>query len=309
MNLNLHHLNIFYNISKFNSITKAAKELNISQAAVSLQIKDFHEKCGIQFFEIIGKKIFLTQAGKAVYPKCEQLFSLKKEIEDIISGNQNAFSENVSVLATFPFSEYYFDKILLNINRKYPNIFIQLMSAKSSEIIKKVENMETDFGVVALKVKNSKLVVKPLIRDSLCVICHPDHPLSGKAVINPLDFENQNMIMHEISGTSRIVINEYTEMHNIKFNIIEEIDLIKPIIELIKNNLGISILSRHVAESYVTNRNPRIIPIKGGLYRHYYLIYHKEKYISSSLRQVFDEIEEWCGDYNKKAIKEMGITR
>jgi len=305
MNLNMHHLNIFYNISKFNSITKAAKELNISQAAVSLQIKDFHEKCGIPFFEIIGKKIYLTQIGKAVYAKCEQLFLVKEEIEDIISGNQNAFSENINIFATLPFSEYYFDKILLNINRKFPNIFIHLMSSISTEIIKKVENMETDFGVIGMKIKNPKLVIKPLIRDSLCVICHPEHPLAVKTVINPLDLENYNMIMHETTGTSRIVINEYTSKHNIKLKIIEEIDLIKPVIELIKENIGISILSKHIAKSFIENGSPKIIPISGGLFRYYYLIYHKEKYISSSLKQVFDLIDNWCDEYSENILKEI----
>lgn len=299
MDLNIHHLKLFYYIAKYQSITKAANVLKISQSAVSLQLKNFQKTCGVKVVEIIGKKIYLTPFGKSLYPQCEKLFLQINEVEELIKGNRFEYNEVINIQATSPVTEYYFNKIFLNINKLFPFIFITLITDTSDNIIKKVANLEIDMGIVGKDPKHSKLTAKILLMDSLSLMCSPKHDLADKVIIHPHDIENYNLILHEEGSTTRILINDYAEKNKIKLKVIGEIDLIRPVLELVKDNAGISILSRYMAKDYINNGSIKAIPIYGGLCRNFYLIYHKKKHISPSMKQVVDQLEKWCEEFKK----------
>ncbi len=299
LDINIHHLKLFYYIGKHLSITKAANALNISQSAVSLQLKNFQKSCGVKVVEIIGKQIYLTPFGKSLYFQCEKLFLQIKDVEELIIGNKQAYNEVINIHATSPVTEYYFCKVFMNINKQFPAIYISLLTGKSDEIIKKVANLETDMGIVGKDPKYSDLIAKSLLMDSLSLVCSPKHELADKVIIHSHDFEKHNLILHEEGSTTRVLINDYAKQNNIRLNVIGEIDMIRPVLELVKDNVGISILSRYMAKEYIDNGSIKAIPIHGGLCRYFYLIYHRKKYLSPSMKQVIDQFEKWSEKFKK----------
>jgi DNA-binding transcriptional LysR family regulator len=74
---------------------------------------------------------------------------------------------------------------------------------------------------------------------------------------------------------------------------------------MVKQNHGISILSKRIAEDSIKRKDVVGIPIHGGCFRYFYLIYHKEKYISKIMKTFMEEAEEWCKKYSVENLKEI----
>jgi DNA-binding transcriptional LysR family regulator len=301
--LNLHHLYLFYYIAKYKSITKAANFLEISQPAVSLQIKNFQKECGVQLLDIVDKKIFLTPVGKSLYFKCEELFALKEDAEEIILGNKENASEMISVCTTHPFGDYYMGSFLPGlINKFQDSLRLSITTDSSDQILEKTLELETDLGIVGKQVKHPKLVIKPLLRESLHLICNPQHELANKLIIHPSDLVNHPFVTHEPGSSTRKAIEEYAAKNNIKLNVVDEIYSPRLVADIVGNTNAISIISRHIIGDYVRAGKLKSIPIDGGLFRYFFLIYHKEKYISPVLQQVITALETWCDNYNREIL-------
>ena len=306
--LNLHHLYLFYYIAKYKSITKAANFLEISQPAVSLQIKNFQKECGVQLLDIVDKKIFLTPVGKSLYFKCEELFALKDDAEEIILGNKENASEMISICTTHPFGDYYMGSFLPGlINKFQDSLRLSITTDSSDQILEKTLELETDLGIVGKPVKHPKLVIKQLLRESLQLICNPQHELANKLIIHPSDLVNHPFVTHEPGSSTRKAIEEYAIKNNIKLNVVDEIYSPRLVADIVGNTGAISIISRHIISDYVKSGKLKSIPIDGGLFRYFYLIYHKEKYISPVLQQVITALETWCDNYNRDIL--INISR
>ena len=306
--LNLHHLYLFYYIAKYKSITKAANFLEISQPAVSLQIKNFQKECGVQLLDIVDKKIFLTPVGKSLYFKCEELFALKDDAEEIILGNKENASEMISICTTHPFGDYYMGSFLPGlINKFQDSLRLSITTDSSDQILEKTLELETDLGIVGKPVKHPKLVIKQLLRESLQLICNPQHELANKLIIHPSDLVNHPFVTHEPGSSTRKAIEEYAAKNNIKLNVVDEIYSPRLVADIVGNTGAISIISRHIISDYVRGGKLKSIPIDGGLFRYFYLIYHKEKYISPVLQQVITALETWCDNYNRDIL--INISR
>ena len=306
--LNLHHLYLFYYIAKYKSITKAANFLELSQPAVSLQIKNFQKECGVQLLDIVDKKIFLTPVGKSLYFKCEELFALKDDAEEIILGNKENASEMISICTTHPFGDYYMGSFLPGlINKFQDSLRLSITTDSSDQILEKTLELETDLGIVGKPVKHPKLVIKQLLRESLQLICNPQHELANKLIIHPSDLVNHPFVTHEPGSSTRKAIEEYAAKNNIKLNVVDEIYSPRLVADIVGNTGAISIISRHIISDYVRSGKLKSIPIDGGLFRYFYLIYHKEKYISPVLQQVITALETWCDNYNRDIL--VNISR
>ena len=301
--LNLHHLYLFYYIAKYKSITKAANVLQISQPAVSLQIKNFQKECGVQLLDIVDKKIFLTPVGKTLYFKCEELFAIKEDAEEILLGNRETANEMISICTTHPFGDYYMGNFVPELIRKFKNnLRLSVTTESSDQILEKTLDLETDIGIVGKSVKHPKLAVQPLLRESLTLICNPEHELADKLIIHPNDLTGHPFVMHEPGSSTRKAIEDYSTKNNIKLNITEEIYSPKLVADVVSGTDSISIISKHIVRNYVRNGKLVSIPIDGGLFRYFFLIYHKEKYISPVLQKVMTAIETWCDNYNREIL-------
>lgn len=301
--LNLHHLYLFYYIAKYKSITKAANVLQISQPAVSLQIKNFQKECGVQLLDIVDKKIFLTPVGKSLYFKCEELFALKEDAEEILLGNKETANEMISICTTHPFGDYYMGNFIPAIISKFQdNLRLSITTESSDQILEKTLELETDLGIVGKSVKHPKLVIKPLLRESLHLICNPDHELAHKLIIHPGDLINHPFVMHEPGSSTRKAIEDYTAKNAIRLDITDEIYSPKLVADAVAGTDAISIISKHIIRDYVKSGKLVSIPIDGGLFRYFFLIYHKEKYISPMLQEVMTSLEGWCDNYNREIL-------
>ena len=303
--MNLHHLKIFYFVAKYGSITKAAKELGLTKPAVSLQLNDCQNKYNSKLFDIKEKKIFLTNLGKEIFERCSTIFDIEKQVDNLISDYQNSKAGLVTIYSTEPFIYYYLPEIISKFIKKLPNIIPHIFTYNSARIVEKTVGLTNDIGFIGYNIEHPKLITKELLSESIHLICHPDHMLAKKHIIMPFDLESHNFITQEKGAGTRRSLDKYAENHNIKLNIIAEFSSPISTIGMVKQNLGISAISKNVALEAVMKKEIISIPLAGGCFRQFYLVYNKEKYLSDTIKAFISETETWCTNYNNQKLNKI----
>lgn len=99
--LNYHHLYYFWQVAKLGNLTQAAKELHVSQSALSAQIKQLEHNVGVSLFERVGRNLMLTDQGKKVLSYADDIFTTGQELEALLSkGVQSTTHVTIGVLTT-----------------------------------------------------------------------------------------------------------------------------------------------------------------------------------------------------------------
>lgn len=145
--MNTKHLSLFVQVINTGNITQVAKDLHVSQPAISMQIKRLEQEIGVPLFTTIGRNIALTDAGRIFLEYAESILSLegqiKREMEEFRLGNRGRI-----VIAASPVTEAYFlPKKLLTFTDAYPDIQVDIETRTDEEIERLVQIGAVDIGL------------------------------------------------------------------------------------------------------------------------------------------------------------------
>ncbi|MFK5892574.1 MAG: LysR family transcriptional regulator, partial [Pseudomonadota bacterium] len=147
MNPTFRQLKIFESVARLLNYTKAAKELYLSQPAVSMQVKLLEEQTTLPLLERIGKKLYLTAAGEEVYQYARNTIQQKKDVEEIIEqlNDLQKGHLNIAVAST---ANHFVIRLLAAFGKLYPQIRISLDVTNRSELLKQLDNNERDLVIM-----------------------------------------------------------------------------------------------------------------------------------------------------------------
>jgi DNA-binding transcriptional LysR family regulator len=299
--MNLNQLKIFYYAAKNGNLSTAANELFITQPAVTKGIQRLQEHYEIKFIDFVGKKLMLTDAGEVLYQIAEKIFEMEKQAEESIRDFQQRKRGQIRVLSSESFGDYYLPHIIIPFSKAYPLVRVSMNILPTEQVVEKTASLECDLGFISYPVEHKKLSVREVLEDKLVIITAPNHPLAHKKNLKPKDLEGQNFIMHEKGSAPRRAIEELIRKNNISIGIPLELSSNRAIKRAVEESTGIALISRKVANEEIRAKRLKAINVADpSMTRKFFLIHHKDKYISESLRLMMDMVFNWTSDYAKK---------
>jgi DNA-binding transcriptional LysR family regulator len=299
--MNLNQLKIFYYAAKNGNLSSAANELFITQPAVTKGIQRLQEHYEIKFIDFVGKKLMLTDAGEVLYQIAEKIFEMEKQAEESIRDFQQRKRGQIRVLSSESFGDYYLPHIIIPFSKAYPLVRVSMNILPTEQVVEKTASLECDLGFISYPVEHKKLSVREVLEDKLVIITAPNHPLAHKKNLKPKDLEGQNFIMHEKGSAPRRAIEELIRKNNISIGIPLELSSNRAIKRAVEESTGIALISRKVANEEIRAKRLKAINVADpSMTRKFFLIHHKDKYISESLRLMMDMVFNWTSDYAKK---------
>jgi DNA-binding transcriptional LysR family regulator len=298
--MNLYHLKTFYHTAKFRSFTKAADELCITQPAVTRQIQELQSHYDLILFNRVGKKIILTDAGETLYSLAEKIFELETQVEESIRDFQQQKSGKISVVTTETFGAFYLPEIVINFYRKFPDIYVSVLTLTDGYVIDSISKLTNDLGFISKEIAHPKIVVKEILKEEIVLVTDPDNPIAKISELDPSELNNLPIIMPEVGCGSRKVINDFKKRHNIGFNVVCEFSNNDAIKKLVREGMGITLISKNAVQNEIRRGDLVAIGIDDpNLVRRFYLTYHKEKYFTKSIAEFIAITNQWAGDYMK----------
>lgn len=290
MHLTLQQLKLFESVYRNGSYTRAAKELCLTQPAVSIQIKRLEAQVDLPLFELVSKKIFPTAAGKAVYKACvdilgrvDALRQSVKELKGEVKG-----SLELSVVST---AKYFMPHLLGHFLQDHPDVEPKLRFTNRAHVVERLMNNEDDFVVMGQAPDDSHLESQPFLENILGVVAPPGHPLTAKKKVPLQDLVSERFIEREEGSGTRLVFDSLLEKNGLKIEPYMELDSSEAIKQGVMAGLGLAILSLHSlrleqAAGKLVVLNVAGFPIK----RRWYAVHLKGKRLSLVARTFLDYI-------------------
>lgn len=249
MSINVNNLRIFMEVAEKLNITEASKALFISQPAVSKAIKNLETSLNIKLF-IRDKHngLLLTDVGKEILVLARQMKVIENKIYQIASRENKLLSGKVKV-GSFPAaSTNLLPETIALFRSKYPLVSIELFEGTSNQIKEWVKDRTVDMGIVTSPFDNYEY--KILTHDYMVAIISEHHPAKNKKKI---DFEEYQDEIIFCKGGHETAISTILQEHNIPFKENLTVQTADTLINMVKKNLGIGIISNFTLSSVSHN--------------------------------------------------------
>ena len=222
------------------NITKAAEELHLAQPSVSLAIKELEEYYRIRLFERMGRRILPTEGGKEFYGYALHIVSLFDEMEKKVR-NWDAIG-NLRVGASITIGTQLLPELLQRFRMEAPEIRMEAVVNKSNEIEQKVLNNGVDIGLIENQVTNPDLCVVPFMKDVLCAIIPPGHPLEFEESVSLEQLAEYPFLMREKGSAGREILDGCFGMKQLKVYPVMESASTMAIVSAVTRRIGVAVL-------------------------------------------------------------------
>lgn len=291
--MNLNQLKLFYLAVKRKSLSIAADELNITQPAVTKGIQRLQEQYGIKLVQRLGKQPELTTAGNDLFEIAEKIFELERLADDRLQDYQQDRMKRIEIHASESFGAYYLPDFISRFNLSNPKIQVTVEILPNRQVVENTLNFKNDLGFVSFPVKNRKLLIREILEDELVIIVRPDHPLAAQSSIDAGDLEGQSMIMHEHGSYFQEVIDNLLEVSHIRVDMPVTLSNNEAIKRAVEGGTGIAPISRKVAAEEIDSGRLVALPLTDGPFiRKFFMINHREKFLSGALQRLINLILE-----------------
>ena len=195
--MNYSFLNTFLAVASSGSFTGASHELFITQPAVSQHIQSLESELGVRLFIRRGRGAALTEEGKVLKAKAEELMRNLEDIRSYMRDSNELRRGKISLAITEP-AIYLLSEVLLEYKKRYPGIEIVLSSTRAANVVRLVADGEVDYGLAPRTTVHSQRIKSQLVhRDRLLLVAPPWHRLAKKTQVRPGDLKEEILALRE----------------------------------------------------------------------------------------------------------------
>ena len=283
-------LEIFYTVAEILNMTKASKILYISQPSISQVIKELESDMEVQFFQRIGRKLYLTEEGKVFKGYALRMLNLYRESTEVIRDMKELRRGNIKLGASTTIGTYLLPDIVADFKREYPHIDIDLFIDNTDIISKELLKNKLDIAFVEGPVYEEELRQQKIWDDKLVFISSRES--TWDKVITREDISNEVLILREKgSGSRKVFEKAIGEERNRDVFVFGSTEAIK---RAVKKGIGIACVSSLAIADEVTREELRVSEIEGlEIKRDLNILYHKDKQFSSLIEEFLNFSENY----------------
>ncbi|RMF65417.1 MAG: LysR family transcriptional regulator, partial [Cyanobacteria bacterium J069] len=240
----LHQLKVFEATARHGSFTRAAEELFLTQPTVSMQVKQLTKAIGLPLFEQVGKRLFLTDAGRELFSTCQEIFGKLEQFEMTVA-DLKGMKQGRLRLAVITTAKYFLPRLLGPFCQKYPGVDISLAVTNHERVIERLANNQDDLYVMSQLPENLDIAAHPFLDNPLVVIGPKTHPLAHEKNIPLKRLAEETFIMREPGSGTRRAFQRLLDDHGLSVRVRLELGSNEAIKQAIAGGLGLSVLSSH----------------------------------------------------------------
>lgn len=286
--LSLRQLQVFEAIARHESFTRAAEELHLTQPTVSAQIKNLTDAVGLPLFEQIGKKIHVTDTGRALYKSCREMFDALARFE-MEAADAKGLKHGHLRLAVITTAKYFVPRVLGPFCARYPGVDVALKVTNRERVLEHLVENEDDLYIFGQPPASVDVEAIPFLRNPLVVIAAPDHALAAKRRIPLSRLADEAFLVREAGSGTRLAAQRLFNEHGVRMRVKMELGSNEAIKQGVAGGLGIAVLSLHTLATELNSGQLRILDVQAlPIERHWYMVYPRGKQLSVVARTFLD---------------------
>src|SRR3990172_4969517 len=203
MRWSLAQLQTVEGVARQGSSSRAARELHLTQPAVSMQVRHLERELGVPLLERVGKRAFPTRAGELLLGHAARAVRELETGVEVVQQLRGVVAGRIRLGTSASFSIYLLPSALRRFRARYPRTELVVVTGNAPEIARSVVANELDVGIVSLPVRERELAVSPLYRDELVAIGPPGRRWPRGGRVRAADLGGDPLILFEQGATLR----------------------------------------------------------------------------------------------------------
>ncbi len=282
LHLTLRQLQVFEKVAAHLNHSRAAEELYLSQPAVSMQIKQLETNIGLPLFEQMGKKLFLTEAGREVLHYSRTILQQVQEMSTVFD-EMKGLQQGKLTLSVVNTANSFTPPLLARFCGAHPNINVILQVANRDAVLKQLADNTTDLAIMGQPPDGQDLIAETFMENRLVIIAPPEHPLARQSPIKLEQLADETFLSREQGSGTRSAMERIFAKHHLHPRIGMEVETNEAIKQAVQAGLGLGILSEHSIELELETGRLVVLDVEQfPLVRHWYVAHRNNKRLSAA---------------------------
>lgn len=289
--MNLHQLETLVTVSKTMSFRKAGELLNLTQPAVSAQIRGLEDEFRTVLIDR-GQPLALTDSGKIFLEYAERILQAVAELKQRLADLQQIPQGHIRLGTTTSIAIQILPRVLAYVQNQFPRIKTTIHSMPSSQIMASVEKGAIDIGITYLFEKNPNLETSVLYYDTFELVVSPEHPLAARSHVTIEELRDVPFIMLTPDTAGRRFVDRVFKAFDITPHIVMELSSSEEVKRMVELNLGAGIISKLSIVNELKLGTLKMIKVNELEISHPVgVIYKAGRYLSNAMRQFLSDLK------------------
>lgn len=310
MHYTLHQLRIFEKVAEFQSITKAAEELHLTQPAISIQLKKLQDQFELPLTEVVGRQLYITDFGKEIVKRSKRILEEADGIKYTVDQYKGLLTGKIKI-ASVSTGKYVIPFFLKTFIDLHPGVDISIDVSNKGKVVEGIIKNESDFSLVSVLPEGLDLQSVTLMENKLFLIGSGNESHNIK---QPKDLEKVNLVYREEGSATRKAMERYLESHQVTINKSMELVSNEAVKQAVMAGIGYSIMPLIGLRNALITQSLTILPLADlPLVSSWNLVYRSGKQLTPAQKALIDHIERhkttivqehfaWVSDYNDIAF-------
>ncbi|AGC68801.1 HTH-type transcriptional regulator CynR [Thermoclostridium stercorarium subsp. stercorarium DSM 8532] len=288
-------------VVEYKSYTRAAEYLSLTQPAVTQHIKQLEKELNIKIFNRVGNEIKPTNEGNIVIQYARRIIALYERMKQNIQ-DERRHVRRLTVGITHTAESNAVAEVLGRYSSQNRGTTIRIVSDSINNLYSMLKNYEIDLAVVEGKVQDPSINSILLDTDSLMLVVSNNNPLAKKSIVTINELKKQPLILRSPKSGTRNLFMAHLESRNMSlddFNVILEVDNIATIKDLVRRDIGVSILAKSACLDEMKKGKISVLPIENlSMIREINILYHSDFEHVDILQYIMKEYNKVIKFYN-----------
>ena len=280
MHITLRQMRLFLALAETGSVTAAARLLHVTQPTATMQLQKIAESVGLPLFEVISKKVYLTEAGRELAQSARTIASEWEAFDQKMDALRGLTRGRLRV-ALVSTAKYFVPRLLGAFCEQHPDIEIALEALNRSGVVNRLRENLDDIYIMSMPPADMDVETHVFMPNPLVVIVASTHPLVQQKSIALSELAGMRFILRESGSGTRMAVDSFFKNHQFKPNLRLELGSNEAVKEAVAGNLGIAVLSRHALSGNLKHHGVEVVNVAGfPIQSNWFIVYPKARQLS-----------------------------
>ncbi len=278
-------LQIFCDVVRYRSFSRAAAGHDLSQSAASQIVSQLERRLGVRLVDRATRPLGVTDAGRAYFEGCRELLERFAELEAAVSRDPAGRGGHVRVAAIYSVGLGDMGRYVQRFRELRPEAVVAIEYLHPDRVYEKVQSEAADFGLVSFPRKGRDLEVLPWRDEDMVLACAPGHPLAGKQAVRPARLSGAKFVAFDPDLVIRREVNRFLRDQGVAVDVVVEFDNVETIKKAVEVGAGVALLPEPTLRREVRAGTLAARPLVGArLVRPLAIIHRRHAFLGAAAR-------------------------
>lgn len=286
MNITFRQLRLFLALAETGSVSAAAKVMHVTQPTASMQLKDMAGAVGLPLYELVGKKLYLTDAGQELAKTARAVAQTWDAFEQNVDAAKGLSRGKLRV-AVVSTAKYFMPHLIGSFCKRHPAIDVSLEILNRDGVVQRLRDNLDDLYIMSMPPKDMDLGDEAFMPNPIVVIAPTSDPLAKRSAVPLQELVERRFIFREKGSGTRMAGDQFFRKMKFRPDVRLELGSNEAIKEAVAGHLGVAVISRHALREPTLWKELCVLPVTGMPIRSRWHVVHPKARQLSPIARVF----------------------